>query len=75
MKDQEKIIEAIEKIRPFIQSDGGDVEFVKYENDKVYVKMLGACQGCAMAYVTLKEGIESVVKEAVPSVKEVVNVD
>ena len=75
MTDQEKIIETINKIRPFIQSDGGDIEFIKYENDIVYVKMVGACQGCAMAHVTLKEGVEASIIEAVPTVKEVVSLN
>ncbi len=75
MKEEQLIKETIEKIRPFIQSDGGDLEFIKYEKNKVYVKMLGACKGCPMAYLTLKEGIETAIKEVVPSVDEVVNVE
>jgi len=73
MTDKEKIIEIIDKLRPFLISDGGNIEFVKYENDIVYIKMLGACAGCEMIDITLKEGVEAAIKEEVPTVKEVVN--
>ena len=59
MKDQEeKIIEIINKLRPFLISDGGNIEFVKYEDNIVYIRMMGACANCQMLDVTLKEGIE-----------------
>lgn len=58
----------LNRIRPFIQGDGGDVEFVKYEEGIVYVKLLGACVGCASADLTLKEGIEALLLEEVPGV-------
>ena len=70
----EKIKEIIDKLRPFLISDGGNIEFVKFENDKVYIKMLGACAGCDLIDYTLKEGVESAIKEEVPSVKEVINI-
>ena len=73
MTDKEKIIEIIDKLRPFLISDGGNIEFVKYENDIVYIKMLGACAGCEMIDITLKEGVEAAIKEEVPTVKEIVN--
>ncbi len=63
-----KIITIINKIRPYLQSDGGDVEFVRFEDGIVYVKLLGACIGCSSADVTIKEGIESILLEEVPSV-------
>ncbi len=69
-----KINEIIDKLRPFLISDGGNIEFVKYENNIVYIKMLGACAGCSLIDTTLKEGVECAIKEEVPSVKEVVNV-
>ena len=53
-----KIISIIDKIRPFLISDGGNLEFVKYEDNIVYVKMMGACADCAMIDLTLKDGIE-----------------
>jgi len=72
---EKKIIEIINKIRPFLLNDGGDIEFVKYENNIVYVKMIGACSHCYMLDVTLKEGIEMAIKEEIPEVIEVVNVN
>ena len=58
----------LNRIRPFIQGDGGDVEFVRYEEGIVYVKLLGACVGCSSADLTLKEGIEALLLEEVPGV-------
>lgn len=69
-----KIIEIIDKLRPFLISDGGNIEFVKYENNIAYIKMLGACAGCDLIDITLKEGVESALKEEVPNVKEVINI-
>lgn len=74
MKDTEKqIIEVIETLRPFLINDGGDIEFVKYENNIVYIKMIGACAECSMLDFTLKDAIETSIKEEVPEVKEVIN--
>lgn len=74
MKDQEKkIIEIIDKLRPFLINDGGNIEFVKYENNIVYIKMMGACANCHMMDLTLKDGIEAAIQEEVPEVIEVVN--
>ena len=69
----EKIKEVIDKLRPFLISDGGNIEFVKYEAKKVYIKMLGACAGCELIDYTLKDGVESAIKEEVPEVEEVIN--
>ena len=74
MTDKEKIIEIINKLRPYLIGDGGDIEFVKYENNIVYIKMLGACAGCELIDYTLKDGIEMAIKEEVPEVKEVINI-
>lgn len=71
---ENKIIEIINKIRPFLLNDGGDIEFIKYENNVVYIKMIGACSHCYMLDVTLKDGIEAAIKEEVPEVIEVRNV-
>ena len=65
----------LNRIRPFIQGDGGDVEFVRYEEGIVYVKLLGACVGCASADLTLKEGIEALLLEEVPGVIAVEQVE
>ena len=71
---EEKIIEIIDHLRPFLINDGGNIEFVKYEDNIVYIKMMGACSNCYMLDVTLKDGIEAAIKSEVPEVKEVVNV-
>lgn len=70
-----KIRNIIDKLRPYLISDGGNIEFIKYENDNVYIKMNGACANCSMLDFTLKEGIEATIKEEVPSIKEVINVE
>lgn len=73
-KQEKRIIEIIESIRPYLINDGGDVEFVKYDNNIVYIKLIGACSNCMALDFTLKEGIESTIIEEVPEVKEVINV-
>ena len=75
IKAEERIIEIIDKLRPFLINDGGNIEFVKYEDNIVYVKMTGACANCHMLDLTLKEGIEMAIIEEVPEVKEVKNVE
>ena len=70
-----KIVELIDRLRPFLINDGGNVEFVKYENHIVYVRMMGACKDCAMMDITLKEGIEEIIVSEIPEVKEVKNID
>ena len=75
MKDKEKVIDIINKIRPALQADGGDVELVSIEEDgTVKVRLLGTCGGCPYSQMTLKLGIERILKEEVPEVKEVVPV-
>lgn len=75
MEEEIKIKNIINKLRPYLISDGGNVEFIKYDNNIVYIKMNGACANCNMLDFTLKEGIETAIKEEVPSVKEVINVE
>ncbi len=75
LNDEENIIDIIEHLRPFLIADGGDIEFVKYEDNIVYIKMSGACVNCHMLDLTLKEGIESAIKSEVPNVKEVININ
>lgn len=70
-----QIIALIDKIRPFLINDGGNIEFIKYENNIVYVKLSGACKDCAMIDITLKDGIEELIINEIPEVKEVVNLD
>jgi Fe-S cluster biogenesis protein NfuA len=72
---KEKVQAALDKIRPSLQADGGDVELVDVTGDGVVkVKLKGACGSCPMALMTLKNGVERVVKSEVPEVKEVVSV-
>jgi Fe-S cluster biogenesis protein NfuA len=67
-----EVQEALEKIRPMLRADGGDVELVEITADGVVrVRLEGACHGCAMSRMTLKNGIERVLKEEVPGVTEV----
>jgi Fe-S cluster biogenesis protein NfuA len=70
----EKVKAALDQIRPALQADGGDVELVGIQDGTVSVKLTGACGGCPMATMTLKKGIEKILKEKVPEVKEVVAV-
>ena len=70
-----QIISLIDKIRPFLISDGGNLEFIKYENNIVYVKLMGACAECNMMDITLKDGIEQIIMNEIPEVKEVKNIN
>ncbi len=73
---EEKVKEAIESIRPALQSHGGDIELVGTgEDNTVKVRLQGACQGCPGAAMTMKAGVERILKETVPEVKEVIAVD
>ena len=72
--DEKKIIDIINKLRPYLINDGGNIEFIKYEDNIVYIKMSGACANCNMLDFTLKEGIEAAIKEEVPNVIEIINV-
>jgi Fe-S cluster biogenesis protein NfuA len=73
--NREKVEEILDQVRPMLMRDGGDVELVDVNDDgTVSVKLTGACGGCAMAELTLKMGIEQVLKQEIPEVKEVVAV-
>ena len=74
-KTEKRIKEIIDSIRPFLMNDGGDIEYLKYEDNIVYVHLTGACANCSIIDMTLKDGIESTIKEEVPEVKAVINVD
>lgn len=67
----ELVKKTIEKVRPYIQGDGGDVEFVKLEDDIVYVRVHGACVGCVALGETLKDGVEALILDEVEGIKEV----
>ncbi len=74
-KVEERIKEIIDSIRPFLINDGGDIEYLKYEDNIVYVHLTGACANCSIIDMTLKDGIESTIKEEIPEVKAVINID
>ncbi len=71
---KEKVEKSLEKIRPSLQADGGDVELVEVIDGTVKVRLTGACGGCPMSQMTLKMGIERVLKKDIPEIKEVVSV-
>jgi len=71
---REKVEKAIEKIRPFLQQDGGDIELVDVADGVVKVKLKGACGCCPMAQMTLKNGVERALKEEIPEIIRVESV-
>ena len=72
---EQKIVDILDKeIRPAVAMDGGDIAFEKYEDGYVYLKMQGACAGCPSAMMTLKQGVETRLKEAVPEIVEIIPV-
>jgi Fe-S cluster biogenesis protein NfuA len=71
---KEQVEEAIKKIRPMLQKDGGDVEIIDVSDGIVKVHLQGACAGCPMSQMTLKNGIEKLLKEEVPGVKSVISI-
>jgi len=72
---KEKIQKALDKIRPMLQADGGDVEFVDVQDGVVKVRLQGACAGCPMSQMTLKNGIEKMLKKEIPEIKSVESAD
>ena len=69
---KKRVIAALDKIRPYLQSDGGDAEIMELTPDgRLKISFLGACHGCPMASVTLKQGIEQVIKSEVPEIVSV----
>lgn len=71
---KEKVEKALDKIRPALMADGGNVELVDVEGETVKVKLTGACGGCPMSQLTLKMGIERFIKKEIPEIKEVIAV-
>jgi Fe-S cluster biogenesis protein NfuA len=70
-----RVQEVLEQIRPNIQMDGGDIQFVKLEEGVVYVRLEGACIGCPSSFYTLKMGVEEALREQLPDIYEVVPVE
>ncbi|TET14709.1 MAG: NifU family protein [Dehalococcoidia bacterium] len=71
---REKVEAALAEIRPHLQADGGDVELLDVNDGTVTVRLTGACGGCPMAAMTLKDGVERIIKEHVPEVAQVIAV-
>lgn len=71
----DKIKETLESLRPFLNMDGGDVTFVKYEKKIVYVRLTGACQACLFSDETIKNGLYESIKAEVPEIEGVINVE
>ena len=71
----EKIHQALEEIRPFLNSDGGDISFISLEDNKVKVQLHGACVGCSVNQMTLKSGVEMTIKKYLPEIEAVESID
>lgn len=70
---KERVLKALERVRPYLQSDGGDIEFVDISDDMtVQVKLTGACHGCPYSLQTLKAGVEQAILKEVPEIKRVI---
>ncbi|MEK7851896.1 MAG: NifU family protein [Deltaproteobacteria bacterium] len=70
---EERVKEALNEIRPALQADGGDIEFLGIENDYVKVRLTGACSGCPSSTITLQMGVERAIKEKAPEIKGVIS--
>lgn len=72
---EEKIMEIINDLKPYLNSEGGNIEFIKYEDGTVFVRLTGACSHCIYQDDTLKEGLLKSLQEQIPEIKEVINVE
>jgi Fe-S cluster biogenesis protein NfuA len=71
---KERVIKALERVRPYLQSDGGDIELLEVTEDlSVKVRLTGACHGCPYSMQTLKAGVEQVIMKEVPEIKRVIS--
>ena len=71
---EEKVLEVINELRPFLMNDGGNIEFVKIDGNILYITLQGACKHCPMQEITLKDGIEQLIKNEIPEVENVINI-
>lgn len=71
---EKQVKEILNKVRPYLQRDGGDVKYISYEDGIVFVEMMGACVGCSALDSTLKDGIEAILLEEVPGIIGVENI-
>ena len=74
-KSDDKVETKILEVKPYLENDGGSLEYIKFEKGIVYLKLLGACAGCGMIDITLKEGIEAMLMDEIPEVLGVQRVD
>ena len=73
---EQKVKNVIDQIRPYLKADGGNIDFVRLdENNVVFVELQGACPACPMSIMTLKQGVEEAVKKAIPEIKSVENIN
>ena len=72
---EEKIKDLINDLRIYMNMDGGDIEFIKYENNVLYVKLTGACADCMMQDTTINVNLLNAIKEEIPEIKEIINVE
>ncbi len=71
---KDRVLKALERVRPYLQSDGGDIEFIDITDDMtVKVKLTGACQGCPFSIQTLKAGVEQAIMKEVPEIRRVIS--
>jgi Fe-S cluster biogenesis protein NfuA len=71
---KDRVVKALERVRPYLQSDGGDIEFIDIADDMtVKVKLTGACHGCPYSVQTLKAGVEQAIMKEVPEIKRVIS--
>ena len=75
MTIEEKVLEALAKVRPYLLEDGGDISLVEIALPVVKVRLHGACESCNMSYMTMKAGVEEVIRRSVPEVNSVITVD
>ena len=73
--EENKIKEVINKIRPFLVNDGGNIEFIKYEDGYVYIKLYGACQDCGFQDTTINEGLLQFFQSEIPEIEGVININ
>ena len=71
---EEKIKAMIEQMRPYLNMDGGDIEFIKYEDNYVYVRLSGACTNCLMQDNTINDGLLTMFQEEIPEIKGIINI-
>lgn len=71
---ENKIIELIEKMKPYLNMDGGNIEFIKYEDGYIYIKLSGACENCEFQDSTINDGLLNFFQSEIPEIKGVINV-